>query len=344
MSLLRERTGHNRRMGREYGNDTVAQKLPRLVQRSLLRVQQLNMVLRLVETGSVSAAAHDLGLSQSAVTKSLKELETLFGVPLFDRESRGLRPTIYCDPLERFARDVVLGLDETGETIRALLHGEVGAVSIGTNPGKAQNLLAAGLRRVRADRPRLSIRLHTDSSLALLGQVESGNVDFALLSPPAYLDRQVFAYVPVGEEGLVALVRPQHPLSQQPGISTDALMDSAWALPTRREPLREVIAFALMATGTDQPPDLIEVNSNQAALELAVTMDLIVVVPESMAEPFVRQRLLRVIPLPYTLPVLPFGLVRFRHRQLRPGAHAVLQMLTRLARAVRRGTAETPLE
>jgi DNA-binding transcriptional LysR family regulator len=290
-----------------------------------------------VETGSVSAAAQDLGLSQSAVTKSLKELETLFGVPLFEREPRGLRATIYCDPLERFARDVVLGLDETGETIRALLHGEVGTVSIGTIPGEPQQMLAAGMRRVKSDLPRLSVRLHTDNSLALLEQVESGGVDFALLSPPRYLDRQLFAYVPIGEEGLMTLARPQHPLTQQAGVSTDELMEAAWALPPRREPLREIIAFALMATGSDQPPDLIEVNSHQAALDLAVDMDLIVVVPESLGQPFVRQRLLRPIALPYTLPRLSCGLARFRRRQLRPGAHKVLQMLTRLARAVRRG-------
>src|SRR5688572_1819229 len=67
-------------------------RLPRLALRSQLRIQQLNMILRLIETGTVRGAADELALSQSAVTKSLKELESLLGVPLFDRDARGLKP------------------------------------------------------------------------------------------------------------------------------------------------------------------------------------------------------------------------------------------------------------
>ena len=328
-------------LGTLFMGHVMAQRLPRLSQRSQLRIQQLNMILRLVEQGSVSAAAEDLRLSQSAVTKSLKEVESIFGVPLFHRDPRGMRPTPYCEVLERFARDTVLGLDETIETIRAMLRGEEGIVCMGASPGEPQRFLASELSALKADLPRMTLQLRSDHGPALLAQLEAGTIDFAVMPLPPAFDRERYAYVPLGEEAAVAVVHPRHPLLRAPGIGTQALLESAWALPPRRDPLRESVAFALMASGVDQPPDLIEVHSSAAALDLASDLDMVTVVPESLAAPYVRDYRLQIIRLPFTLQAMPYGLVRFRRRQLRPGAFAILRLIGQRVRERRRGAMAT---
>ena len=314
----------------------MTQRLPRLALRSQLRIQQLNMILRLIERGSVSAAAEDLKLSQSAVTKALKEVESIFGVPLFHREPRGLRLTIYGEAVECFARDVLLGLDETIETIRGRLRGEEGAVSIGVSPGRPQQLLTMGLRQLKSTHPRLTIQLRSGNCPTLLSQLDAGVIDFALLATPPSLDRERYAHVPVGSEAVMALVHPRHPLLRRERISADALLDTGWALPPRDEPLRELVSGTMMAFGVDQPLDVIEVHSSRAALELAAGMDLIVFAPETEALPYLHHGQLRSLPLPFTLPHLPLGMVRFRRRQLRPGSLTVLRDVTGLIRNLRR--------
>jgi DNA-binding transcriptional LysR family regulator len=312
-------------------------RLPRLALRSQLRIQQLNMILRLIETGTVRGAADELALSQSAVTKSLKELESLLGVPLFDRDARGLKPTIYCAPLEQFARDTLLGLDAAVGSIRNLLRGHEGRVCIGANPGYAENTLVDTLPAIRGAFPRLVVYLHSGSNVELVRQLDSGELDFALLSPPLHLDRSHYTFLPLTNEPLVSVVRPSHPFANSDLLVTSDLLDAAWVLPPHQDPLRELIGFSLMASGSDEPSELIEANSISMALDLAARLDLVTVAPESLARPMLAQGRLVVVKTSYALTPMRVGVLRYRRRELRAGAHGVLATLLRTLRAARRG-------
>lgn len=306
----------------------------------MLRVQQLDMLLHLVENGSISATADRLGLTQSAVTKSLKEMEAGFSVRLFERTSRGLHPTVYGEVLERFAHDVVVGLQSAMETIRALRLGERGHVAIGLVPGAAQGLVARALQRVRAAAPDLSIELQVDRSDALLDALGGNLVDFALVHPSAGLDLDRFDYVPAGNETLHALVHPRHPLlggAEPP--STRALQACAWAIPPREEPLRHLVEAAMAAAGFAFPGDVVELPLHAGAAELALQLDLVVLLPESLAQPYLQRELLCQLPLPFELPTLPFGLLRPRHADASAGACAVLR---ELLQSIDTGRAEPP--
>lgn len=293
----------------------------------MLRVQQLDMLLHLAENGSISSTAEKLGLTQSAVTKSLKELESGFGVRLFDRTSRGLHPTVYGEVLERFAHDVMIGLQSAFETIRALRLGERGHVAVGMVPGASQRLVARALQRVRASTPELSIELQVEGSDVLLDALGAGSIDFALVHPSAAMDLERFEYVPAGNEHVHALVHPGHPQLCAERASGAALMDCAWALPARDEPLRQLAEAAMVTAGFPFPSDVVELPLHAGAAELARTLDLIVLLPQSLAEPYLQRGLLQAIALPFEMPTLPFGLLRARHADPSAGACAVLREL-----------------
>src|SRR5690349_10495014 len=79
---------------------------PRSVDLNLLVVFQ-----RLLEAGSVTAAAERLGLSQPAVSRALGRLRDLFRDPLFVRTPAGLRPTPRADELRAGVGDVLSRVD-----------------------------------------------------------------------------------------------------------------------------------------------------------------------------------------------------------------------------------------
>ena len=284
------------------------------------------MLLHLIETRSISETADKLGLTQSAVTKSLQELESIFSVRLFDRTSRGLRPTAYGSALERYAHDAVVGLQSAHEAIRALRFGERGHVGIGLVPGIGQGLVARALQRIRAGHPELSIELQVGLTVPLLDALHAGLIDIALVHPAPGLDLGRFSLVPAGNEPLYAMVHPAHPiLAVEPRSRTDDTV--AWALPPRDEPVRQLVEAAMLQGGFPTPQDVIELPLHAGAAELAQQLDVIVALPESLALPYVQRGALQRLDLPFVMPSLTLGLLRARHVDCSAGAALVLREL-----------------
>lgn len=244
---------------------------------------------------------------------------------LFERTSRGLLSTVYGEIVERFAHDVVLGLQTSFETIRALRLGERGHVAVGMVPGAAQAVVARALQQVRVATPELSIELRVEGTELLLDALHAGQLDFAIVHPSAALDLERFEYVPAGNETLHVLVRPDHP--HMAGKAARELTDAAWGVPGREEPLRQLAEAAMASAGIPFPSDIIELPLHAGAAELACQLDIVVLLPQSLADPYLERGLLRSVELPFVLPSLPFGLLRARHAEASAGACAVLREL-----------------
>lgn len=58
-----------------------------------LKMRHLVLLLQIQQHGSLTRVAEHMASSQPAVTNALSELESMFGTPLFERSSRGMRPT-----------------------------------------------------------------------------------------------------------------------------------------------------------------------------------------------------------------------------------------------------------
>src|ERR1700753_1186842 len=82
-----------------------------------IRLRDLHIFLTVSQRGSMAQAAAQLGLSQPAVSAVIAELERTLGVPLFERSSRGVKPTMYAHAmLDRSAA----AFDELKQGIRTL--------------------------------------------------------------------------------------------------------------------------------------------------------------------------------------------------------------------------------
>lgn len=308
---------------------------PRTALRSQLRIQQLHMLLRLIECGTVRGAAEELALSQSAVTKSLKELETLLGAKLFERHARGLRPTVFCAPVEEFARATLLGLDGAVESMMSLVAGHEGRVAIGVNGGWPERWLLEGMQQIRDAFPRLTFYQESDRSPNLTQRLESGEIDFALMALSRHSDSAHLGFLPLGGDPLVVVAPHEHPLAMAGRAELPELLKATWVLPPVLDPAREALAFALLALGHQQPQAVIETRSDELALRLAVQQQLVTLVPRDVLDQSPLRNRLCDLRTPLGLPVLRYGFVRHRERELRPGASAVLMQLQRRLREQR---------
>jgi len=123
----------------------------------LLKFRQLRMVEALVRHQTLTRAAAELGLTQPALTKAVRELEDIIGEPLFERHARGVRPTAAGLNIAQFARAALADLHRLEETLDLKGDVEQPTVVLGALPVAAVGLLPAVMRRVRAEQPNLRV-------------------------------------------------------------------------------------------------------------------------------------------------------------------------------------------
>ncbi|RZS53300.1 LysR family transcriptional regulator [Sphaerotilus mobilis] len=119
----------------------------------------LQLLVTVLDTGSVTAAAQRLGVTQSAVSHGLERLRAILGDPLFVKSGRGIAPTERARSLALQARDLLAGLQRLAEPEHvdpASLRGEI---TIAANELQCHLLLPPLLLRLRQAAPGLTLRI-----------------------------------------------------------------------------------------------------------------------------------------------------------------------------------------
>jgi DNA-binding transcriptional LysR family regulator len=145
-----------------------------------LEMRHLLALVAVVETGTFSAAADDLGYTQSAVSQQVGTLERIVGTPLFERPGgrRPVRLTAAGETLLTHSRAVLARVSAAVADLRALASGERGTLRVGTLPSVGTKVLPGLLRTFRAEWPGVEIVLRESRDSAdLIHAVESGDID-----------------------------------------------------------------------------------------------------------------------------------------------------------------------
>ena len=183
--------------------------------------------------GSFSAAARELGYTQSAVSQHIAALEADLGVALLGR-----RPVV---PTEAGARL----LDHAAPLLARLAAARADVVRVGRTPAARLTVAAtapafgvraaAALARVRAAAPRTEVAVRLLDRAAVVRGVAEGEVDIGLVdgvvAPTDPLDLPEAAGLsaaPCGEEPLAVLLPPGHPLAARAGLRLPDLADALW--------------------------------------------------------------------------------------------------------------------
>lgn len=165
---------------------------------------------------SFSKAADVIGVTQSAVTKSIADLERQIGFPLFQRTSRGAIPTeqgsVFLERAARLLADTAELFDSTRQVSRF-----EGNLRIGVFPAMLEWLLAAPVDLLLRRHPRIKLHIHagaTDKGMELL---ERGDIDLAIGFEAALTSQAQFKCEYITTLTGSAFVRQGHPLL---GLST----------------------------------------------------------------------------------------------------------------------------
>ncbi len=201
-----------------------------------LDIKHLTVLAALATTGSVTAAAAQLGVTQSAVSHRLREAERRLGAPLVERGERGVQLTADGERMralaERFLREL-MRVEQEIETERSA--GQR-LLRLGQATFSRYHWLPAFLDHLAESEPDLSVDLSGSATLQPFAALNDGSADVVTVygRPPG---SGRYRWQKLGTDPLVAAVAPTHRLAERPYLETEDIAEERFfSYPLSAEP------------------------------------------------------------------------------------------------------------
>lgn len=147
----------------------------------VINVRHLAVFRAVMKSGSVSAAARILNVSQPAVTKTLQQIEGRIGVPLFRRVRGRLHATAESLLLMPKIDQVFGAVEEVERLAEGISGGNVGRIAIATVSTLSAAIAAASVSRHNLRRPNVVIRVDAYSTRQVIDEVANNQVDLGIV-------------------------------------------------------------------------------------------------------------------------------------------------------------------
>ena len=273
---------------------------------SRLKMRHLMLLLSIEQQGSLTRVAEKMATSQPAVTNALAELENTFGVPLFARSVRGMRPTALGQVVLNRARALVHDQGQLVQEMDAVASGHAAHLRIGAIPFVSGQMLSEALGRTLPRGRRITATIHEGLGPALLAQLRDHTLDIVVgwAAPSADLENVAVEVLYRQQPRLIASRRLAARLGRERPAWT-RLADLDWILGTPGSPIREQVNEIFLRAGLAPPAPAVQTDSSKLIGELIVATDRAVsILPADIAEELVRISGAAIVPytLDWTLP------------------------------------------
>ena len=136
---------------------------------------------------NITKAAHELMISQPAVSKSIKTLEEQLGCSLFIRNKYGVTLTEEGLTFYKNIKPAIEMIEHAEETLQETLNLDYGTLSIGVSNTLTRKYLLPYIKRFHEEHPKIKIKISTSPTFELITQARNGLIDFIILNLPYQL-------------------------------------------------------------------------------------------------------------------------------------------------------------
>jgi DNA-binding transcriptional LysR family regulator len=257
-----------------------------------VEIRQLRAFVAIAESGTFTAGALRVHVTQAAISMQIRQLETEIGAKVFVRAPRHVILTEAGEQLLRRARHILREHDAALDEIAELAGAERGRLRIGSASAMVlTEQLPSILKELRKQHPAAEISVTSGTSEVLVDQILAGEVDVAFVSLP--VDVRGIKTERLSEDQLVAIASPRHKLAKQKTISAYTLAGERLILGERGGNTRRLIDLFFAQAGVSLRVAM--ELSRQQAIKRMVEEDMGVgIVPlQSVKEEVEKGRLIR---------------------------------------------------
>lgn len=286
----------------------------------------LRYFIACVENKTMHAAAAAVNVSQPALSKAIRNLETDLGVTLLDRQPRGVVPTPFGETLFRYAKMVDSEMRRAVSEIDAMKGMTRGSIVIGVIPTMS-TVIGDVARLVMQRHPGLKLQLRVAFSAELTAALLDGEIDIAVLLLPPAGAQLGLEFRPLLQTSPAVVVRSGHPLAGREHLTLRELAEYPWLIPDYPPSHRNIIHQAFIDAGMTPPAAAIKVSTVIFFDTLIRQTDLVTVAPSTLFS--ARDRMHDLVPLhtDFPFPTESVGMAYRQNTTLLPGARRIMELV-----------------
>ena len=273
-----------------------------------VKYRHIQCFLEVARLRSLVKAAEELSITQPAVSKTLRELEEILEVRLFDRSRKGVVLTQFGEVLLHYAGASLAALKQGLDSVaQARMSGE-SYLNIGVLPSVAARIVPTAVQRFLAESVETTLTLITGPNTFLLSRLRLGELDLVVgrLADPEQMAGLSFTHL--YSESVSFVVRKGHPLLDRKPLDVRRLADHVVLYPTQEAIIRPYVERLLIAAGVTNLPRRVETISNTFGRSFTLDTDAVWIISSGVVSRDVAAGDLVELPIETTGTTGPVGL------------------------------------
>lgn len=182
-------------------------------------IDRIRALLAVIEEGSVNRAAVRLRITQPALSRQMKLLESEVGGKLLEREASGVKPTGLGHVLVKSMGPVIAFYEAALADIRRQARGMGSELRVGFLISAAPSILSPAMERLRKTHPDMKLKLHDMSPKEQIDALKAGEIDVALIGQEGAVASRDFHSIKLRSFGVCAAISASDPLASRRRIA-----------------------------------------------------------------------------------------------------------------------------
>jgi len=271
-----------------------------------IKLRHLQAFLEIARRRSLTEAADALNVTQPAISKTLKELETLLGTVLMERGRGGVALTAEGEIFQHYAALSVAALREGLDGIEQARMGSERLLRVGALPSVAASIIPRAAELHLEHGRGATLEIVTGPNGHLLDQLRSGALTVVVgrLGQPQAM--QGLSFQQLYSEQVAFVVRPGHPLCAAPDLAR--LADYPVLFPSRTAAIRPLVERLMVANGLGPLPRRIETVSNAFGRAFTRSTDAVWIISHGVVAGDLADGALVALPIDTAITLGPVGI------------------------------------
>jgi DNA-binding transcriptional LysR family regulator len=303
--------------------------------RRRLRLRDLDVLMAVIQAGSMGKATGRLHMSQPAISKAIADLERALGVRLLERSRHGVEPTPYGHALVKRGVAVFDELRQGVEDIEFLSDPTAGEIRIGSTESIAPAIVMPVIDRLTQQYPRMAFHVSTGDT-ALYTQLAQRDVELAMSRIPGPVADEYSAEI-LFHDTLVVAVGASSPLTRRRRIALVDLLAEPWTLFPADSYFGALQAGAFRAYGLAPPRATVWTTSPSLRSELLATGRFLTVLTGFSLRLPRRRLTLAALPVELSKTRMPIAIITLKNRSLSPLAQLFIERVRAVTRPLAKG-------
>jgi LysR family transcriptional regulator of abg operon len=292
-----------------------------------MKINQIQTIVAIADTGSIRAAARTMNISQSALTRNMRELEEEFSAELIHRTYKGVEFTPAGQALLTRARFIIESMELAKDEVAFLKSGSGMSVRIGITPVVATTFFPTVFKQFNRQLPETEITMVEGLLTEIVPKLLEGRLDFGIaIASPKGLPPEL-TLEPISQIELSVAGREGHPLEHVEDWRE--LLDSSWILNQVTASSSNLLIEWIKQNGLPMPSSIVQCTSPFLMLEMMRRTDLIGYGPTQMFNDKITGSGVTVFKISPRPPSATLGIIRLKATPLSPVAKQLQTLVMR---------------